>query len=255
MATSDETLNWRVEETCLNAFPSLRQILYRDWLLRFSDGFTRRANSINPRAVRIKDLEAGIEACAAMFHAGGQQPIFRVPDIAEQRLDPVLETRGYTIEGRTVTLYADLSAADAKVDPAAELLARPSAEWHEAMGILQNRTARQNAAFAGIMAGMAVPAAFAALREEGELTALTVGAVHDGLLCFESVVTAERYRGRGHARRLLSSLNAWAIGLGASGVCLQVEATNAAGRALYSRLGLKTELYGYHYRRAPAGAD
>ena len=255
MAASDETLSWRVEETCLNAFPSLRQILYRDWLLRFSDGFTRRANSINPRAVRIEGLEAGIEACAAMFRAGGQQPVFRVPDITDSRLDALLGVRGYTAEGRTVTLYAALSDADAKADPAAELLAKPSAEWHEAMGVLQNRTAWQNAAFAGIMASLAVPAAFAALREDGELTALTVGAVHDGLLCFESVVTAERYRGRGHARRLLASLNAWAIGIGASGVCLQVEATNTAGRALYARLGLKTELYGYHYRRAPVGAD
>ncbi len=249
------SLAWRVEETCLNAFPSLRQIIYRDWLLRLSDGFTRRANSINPRAERIDSIDADIDACAAMFVAAGQQPVFRVPEICDPRLDRILEARGYTAEGRTVTLFAELSDADAVRDRNAEISPRPTPEWLAAMGALQNRTPQQNASFAGIMAALAVPAGFAALREDGELTALTVGSIHDGILCFESVVTAERHRGRGHARRLLASLNAWARAAGANGVCLQVEATNVAGRALYSRLGLRTELYHYHYRRAPRAAD
>ncbi|MBB1094187.1 hypothetical protein [Rhodopseudomonas pseudopalustris] len=32
--------------------------------------------------------------------------------------------------------------------------------------------------------------------------------------------------------------------------CLQVVSDNTAGRALYASLGLTTELYRYHYRRA-----
>lgn len=247
----DGALAWRVEETTLNAFPSLRQIIYRDWLLRFSDGFTRRANSINPRAARIDTLEADIETCAALFARSGQPAIFRVPEICDARLDQRLDRLGYSAEGRTLTLFGDLAEADTVSDTAAELLARPSHEWLQAMGVLQNRTPAQNAVFARIMDAIAVPAAFAALRQDGEITALTLGVVHDGLLCFESVVTGERHRGKGHARRLLASLNAWAVGLGARGVCLQVEASNAAGRALYDRLGLKTTLYTYHYRRHP----
>ena len=248
---SGRSLSWRVEETTLNAFPSLRQIIYRDWLLRFSDGFTRRANSINPRAERIETLEADIDVCAALFRRSGQPAIFRVPEICEARLDGLLEQRGYTAEGGTLTLFGAMSEVDSKQDTAAEILDRPSREWLDSMGVLQNRSPAQNAIFERVMNAIAVPAAFAGLREDGELTALTLGAVHDGLLCFESVVTGERHRGKGHARRLLAALNAWAIGLGAKGVCLQVEATNEAGRTLYDRLGLKTMLYRYHYRRAP----
>jgi ribosomal protein S18 acetylase RimI-like enzyme len=248
---SERSLSWRVEETTLNAFPSLRQIIYGDWLLRFSDGFTRRANSINPRAERIDTLEQDIDRSAALFRHNGQPPIFRVPEICDQRIDARLESLGYTAEGGTLTLFGDLAEADLKADPAAEILAQPSREWFDTMAVLQKRNASQNAAFERIATSIAIPAAFAGLREDGELTALTLGSVHDGLLCFESVVTSERHRGKGHARRLLASLNAWAVGLGAKGVCLQVEATNEAGRALYDRLGLKTMLYRYHYRRAP----
>jgi len=140
------TLAWRVEETTLNAFPSLRQIIYGDWLLRFSDGFTRRANSINPRAERIETLDADIDTCAALFRQGSQQPIFRVPEICDGRLDARLESLGYTDEGGTLTLFGDLADANAKSDPATEILSQPSREWFDAMAALQKRTATQNAA-------------------------------------------------------------------------------------------------------------
>jgi ribosomal protein S18 acetylase RimI-like enzyme len=51
---------------------------------------------------------------------------------------------------------------------------------------------------------------------------------------------------------LIAALAAWGRDEGAVGACLQVEAGNASALALYDGFGLKTELYRYHYRRAPA---
>jgi len=73
-------------------------------------------------------------------------------------------------------------------------------------------------------------------------------------LCYESVITDPRRRRQGLGRRTIGALAAWGRDGGATGVCLQVEATNAPGRALYDGFGLKTELYRYHYRRAPSPA-
>ncbi|HEX3029647.1 MAG TPA: hypothetical protein VHT34_10180 [Clostridia bacterium] len=36
------------EELQMNALPSLQTILFDGWILRFADGYTNRANSINP---------------------------------------------------------------------------------------------------------------------------------------------------------------------------------------------------------------
>jgi ribosomal protein S18 acetylase RimI-like enzyme len=47
------------------------------------------------------------------------------------------------------------------------------------------------------------------------------------------------------------SLAAWAKEQRAEGACLEVEAGNRPARALYDAIGLKTELYRYHYRREP----
>jgi len=38
----------RLEEIQMNALPSLQIILYDGWVIRFADGFTGRANSVNP---------------------------------------------------------------------------------------------------------------------------------------------------------------------------------------------------------------
>ena len=51
---------------------------------------------------------------------------------------------------------------------------------------------------------------------------------------------------------IVSALTAWGREQGAVGACLEVEADNAPARALYDAIGLKRELYRYHYRREPA---
>src|ERR1700688_1509985 len=72
---------WRIEEACWNAFPSLQQVLLGNWLLRFGEGLTRRANSINPLGNPLnpgcEDIAAAIAAGEALYHAQGLPVIFR----------------------------------------------------------------------------------------------------------------------------------------------------------------------------------
>jgi GNAT superfamily N-acetyltransferase len=244
-------LAWRVEETCLNAWPALRQVLLDGWVLRFSEGLTRRANSANPVRGSRETGDDLIAASEALYQRRGLPTIFRLPSIIGPDLDERLDAAGYGREGESCVRYGELTAVEMASDLNVQLLPRPTREWFAAMAALQNQNSEQRRTYRRIIRSLAIPAAFAALAIEGEFVALAYGAVHDRLLCYESVITDARRQRRGYARRVISTLAAWAKDQGAKGACLEVEAGNAPALALYDAIGLKTLLYRYHYRREP----
>jgi ribosomal protein S18 acetylase RimI-like enzyme len=245
------SLAWRVEETCLNAWPALRQVLLGGWVLRFSERLTRRANSANPLCADHCGGDALIRACETLYRRQSLPTIFRLPSIIEIGLDERLDELGYGSEGDSCVLYGDIEVVAAARDPEIRLSPYPSAEWFRAMAALQHHAIEQSAIYRRIVGAIVIPAAFAALAIDGEFVALAYGAIHNGLLCYESVITDARRQRRGYARRVISTLASWAKDQGAKGACLEVEAGNAPALALYDAIGLKTLLYRYHYRREP----
>ena len=241
-------LAWRVEETCLNAWPAPRQVLFAGWVLRFGGGLTRRANSANPLGERRIDADQLIAGCEALYRHHRQPTIFRLPSLIDHGLDVRLAALGYRLEGLSLVLYGEIGAVPAVRDPAVRLLSRPNSQWFAAMAALQRHTGKEAGLYRRIVGHLAVPAAFAALSDDRGIVALAYGAIHDGLICYQSVVTDPSRQRRGYGRRIIATLAAWAADQGAIGACLEVEAANAAARALYDALGF-TELYRYHYRR------
>jgi GNAT superfamily N-acetyltransferase len=246
---AEPALEWRVEETCLNAWPALREVLLDGWVLRFSAGLTRRANSANPiRPVSQVDLRV----CEALYRRSGLPTIVRVLSLIDPLVDERLAQAGYTGEGESCVLYAPIEDIAIGRDPDVKLLDQPTPEWFGSMAALQNHSSEQAAIYQRIVCQLGIPAAFAALSDEGGTAALAYGALHNGLLCYESVITDRRRRRHGCGRRIVCALAAWARGRGAVGACLEVEAHNVPARALYNAVGVKRELYRYHYRREPA---
>ena len=179
---AERTLEWRVEETCLNAWPALREVLLDGWVLRFSEGLTRRSNSANPlRPVSHTDLRT----CEVLYRRLGLPTIFRVLSLIDPRVDERLAEAGYTGEGESCVLYAAIDDIAAARDPDVKLLDQPTPEWFDAMAALQNHSSEQAATYRRIVGRLAVPAAFAALSDEGGTAALAYGALHNSCLCYE----------------------------------------------------------------------
>jgi len=241
---------WRVEATCHKAWPALREVRLGDWMLRTAPGISRRSNSLNPMHGRAADIDATLAAARPHFAAEGLPTLVRVLTLLDPSVDARLEERGFTAEGETTTLYGELDASAAPAGRDIVRLSRPDDAWFQGMHALQAHSDAQAAAYRRVVHAIAVPAAFLRLTVDGEDAALAFGAVHDRLLCCESVITDTPFRGRGYARRTMQTLIAWAAGEGAAGVCLQVVSDNHPAFALYRGLGLTTELYRYHYRRA-----
>lgn len=250
------TLAWRVEQACLDAWPSLRSAMRGDWLLRFGEGVSRRANSVNPLHDGATSIAAYLDDFTALYRHHGQPLIVRVPTLLAgiAQIERELDQHGFGHEGETCTLLRDFGgarlAADAPIaDPAIAITARADAEWLAAIARLQAQSPSHAAIYARVIDAIALPTGFAALRKDDRIVAAAYGVLHRDLLVVESVVVDAALRGQGLGRHLMTSLFAWATGLGAKAACLQVVADNIAGRALYARLGFDQELYRYHYRR------
>lgn len=246
-------LAWRAERACFHGWPALEEARIGDWIARFGAGHTRRINSANPVTPYPADPAARIAEIEAAYRGWGLKPYVRLPSFLDPVFDTALERAGYAPEGDTITLYGDMGEVATEADRDVEILPAPSEAWLDSKAALSGFSPDDAEVFARVIGRLSQPAAFAALKVDERIVAQAYGALHGGLLAVAAVVTDERERGRGFGRRMLKGLFDWAAREGASGVCLQVEADNEAGMALYRRLGLTTELYRYHYRTRQPG--
>src|SRR5439155_23712564 len=106
-------------------FPALKQVLLAGWILRFAEGLSRRANSVNPLGPACADSVAVIAAAESLYRGQGQPAIFRVPTIVDPALDQTLATQRYTAEGESCVLYGAPEGLAAQAGPAVRLLASP----------------------------------------------------------------------------------------------------------------------------------
>jgi GNAT superfamily N-acetyltransferase len=246
----DDDLAWTVEQACLNAWPCPRQAVIGQWLVRAAGGPSRRLNSVNPLRAPHYDPTTAIAAAAPLYAARGQPLVFRVPAIATG-LGAALAARGFEVGSETVTLFTPLDAR--APDPGVDLSGEPTPGWLALRAALNGGDAVAGRVVDAVIAGIALPKMFAAVRSPDGLAAIALGCVDRGMLVLEAVGTEPSMRGRGFGRRAVAALMGWAQARGAHGACLQVVADNTAGRALYDRLGFHTDLYHYLYWSAPAG--
>lgn len=253
MQTDD--LSASVEEACLNAWPALKEIFYDGWLIRLAEGETRRTNSVNVIGDGRYAAEDKIAYCKAIYRAHGLPTYFRVRSNADPALDALLAGRGFRAEDETLTLFMDFASTPPQAaDRDIEIIGRPpSLEWLAAHARFTGRAVAAIADGGDIRRRLldlvALPIGFAAARDDnGRITSVAYGAVHDGLVSLQWVATDPARRREGLSRAVLSALMNWAQGKDARGACLQVVSTNAPAVALYSQLGFDRELYRYHYR-------
>lgn len=244
----------RAEEAGLNGWPALRQLLYDGWLVRLSEGHTRRTNSVTPLAPGNRDLREKIAGCEALYKQAGLPTIFRIPAIAQTGLDDALDALGYgPVEDQSCVLHLDFARHAPPRSDALLVEGAPGEEWLAAHARATGNDAAAQSAQRKILQALALPAVFAAARAaDGRLGSLAFGAVHDRLVCVNLVVTEPALRRQGLSRRTVAAVLAWARDRGADGACLAVVAANAPAIALYRGLGFDTELYRYHYRRRVA---
>ena len=68
----------RIEEAGLNSWPALQQLLFDGWLVRFAQGYTKRANSVTPLYPSLQPYEEKIAWCEHIYKEKQLPPVFRL---------------------------------------------------------------------------------------------------------------------------------------------------------------------------------
>jgi len=239
-----------LEELALNAWPALRTVCLDGWLLRFSSGYTRRSNSIQPlwEASLPLSVEQRIEHCERLYALQQLPARFKIcPASRPEKLDAVLESRGYRAEAESIVQTAAIHGLEPHEEEGMTGLSRPSDGWLQARARLNGIAESDQAAVQKMFEQIVPEARFMELRQDGEPAALGLGVVERGHLGLFDIVTATHFRNRGLGRRLVRALLAWGASRGAERAYLQVLADNAPALNLYRTLGF-SDVYRYHYR-------
>lgn len=234
-----------LEEITLTAWPALQAVYDDGWVLRFAEGYTRRANSVNPLYDSLGDLDAKIARCEALYTARGLPTVFKLTP-ASQWLDDVLAARGYRAEAQTMVLQTlDLTAptfvGDAALDD------HLTDRWLAAFCRLNNVNPRFVPVMQKMLPSIVPATAFASITVNDAIVAVGLGVADRGHIGFFDIVTDAAYRQQGFARRIMSSLLNWGTTNGAHRAYLQVVANNEPALRLYGSLGFRP-VYPYWYR-------
>lgn len=236
----------RLEEAGLNAWPALRVALVDGWVVRFADGFTKRANSANPLYGGEDDLPARVDRVEALYAAARQRSIFRLSPLAPPGLEPLLEGRFYRRIDETVVETAELAGMRDERDPDFRILPT-AADWVEPASILQQEPAETRSTLRAMLERMVPRACFGLLLRQGLPVACGLAVAEGDLVgLFEIAVDPARRR-EGLGLAVTRSLLAWGQEQGAARAYLQVVAGNAPARTLYAGLGFR-ESHRYWYR-------
>ena len=117
------------EELPINAWPSLQTLLYDGWALRFANGYTKRANSVNPLYHSGTDVTEKIETCERLYRGKGLKVVFKMtPASQPEDLDSILAAQGYQVDSPTSVQLLDLTAWSQPAATADTILYETAAE-------------------------------------------------------------------------------------------------------------------------------
>jgi GNAT superfamily N-acetyltransferase len=253
MSNRLQPAEWRrIEEATFNAWPASRTLLLDGWVLRFANGYTKRANSVNPLHNATLPADQKLALCEQLYASDGQPCRFRLADLGpDTALDGMLETCGYYVLDRSLVLLCDLERPGPWHTTRYGASAR-QAEWMDSYGRLSNVAPSTREPHSAILSNIAAPAFLAQRCDHDRVVACGLAVCEGALVGLFDIVVDPAERRRGHGRRLLEELLAWAYARGARRAYLQVVEQNQAARALYASLGFKPA-YRYWYRvQAPA---
>lgn len=234
-----------IEKISFDAWPSLEERELYGWRIRFSNGYTKRANSANCVSDFAELTDKQVEHVEHLYQERNLQPIFRLTSFTSpDKLDCTLALRGYRYIEPSLVMTAALTAKNLTSN---FLLMSGPNEWlHACEQISANENAYKSTHL-NMLQLIKNPCAFAISGSITQPVCCGLGVLSEQHFGIFDIATTLNSRGKGLASEFCSNLMSWGYESGAKFAYLQVVASNAAAVRLYENLGFR-RAYNYWYR-------
>ena len=236
-----------LEEISFNAHPSLQTQYYDGWILRFANGYSSRANSVNVIYPSTIDIKEKIEECEKRYFKCGLPCIFKVTDENADMLEGLLKDRGYEILTPTDVMILDMND---KQFPLGDCIVSENVtdEWLDTYFTLEKYTNQGTRDTVTQIRNMIQnDTLYCIIKEDGKNIACASAVIENGYVYIANVIVDEMHRGKGYGRMLCETLLEKAKNKGGHTAYLQVIQSNQIAMNMYKKLGFE-KVYSYWYR-------
>jgi ribosomal protein S18 acetylase RimI-like enzyme len=242
-------MDFTIEELSMNAWPSIQTMLYDGWVIRMANGYTKRANSINPIYNSKNELDEKIEYCKELYTKYNLPTIYKIIDCEDYKLiDKKLETLNYELVDITsVQISNEISILknnftgiiidtefDTKWINGFIECGNIKKEYIETIKImLKNITGNKIVIYK---------------ESGGKIAGCGYGVIENNFVGIFDIIVKENERGKGYGKEIVKTILSEAGKHGIKKSYLQVVENNIIAKNLYEKLGYKEE-YKYWYRK------
>ena len=240
----------KYEEMCLNGHVALNTLFYDGWVLKFSEGYTGRANSISVLYPSYKPITEKVEFCEKMYKKQGLSCQFKLTEL-DTELNEFLAKRGYEVATPTDLMVCN-SGCPVKPDNDSKnefIFSTTPDDWLPVFfKVHEIDDAHDQDVYKRMISKVLVDTIYSTLMYEGKPAACASAAIENGYMLLQNVVVSSELRGKGLGKKVCAALLAKACEAGAHHSFLQVVQTNTVAINLYKKLGFE-KLYSYWYMK------
>lgn len=239
-----------IEELSMSAWPSLQTHLYDGWVLRVSNGYTKRANSVNLRYQSQIDINKKIDYCKTFYQNLGLPVIFKVTsDSSLSFIDDKLKDLEYAKIDETSVRILNLASFSCNRNLTSEVSFKLTQEWiDEYIGSCKMEDYIERETLKSMLKNILGKTVFVTHKEGKKAVGFGYGVIDNGYVGIFDIYVEESFRGKGYGKYVINTILNESKQLGAESAYLQVVVGNSVAENLYNRFGFE-ESYRYWYRK------
>jgi ribosomal protein S18 acetylase RimI-like enzyme len=248
---NNEKLIRKLEEISMNSWPSLKNEVYDGWVLRYSNGYTKRANSVIPLYKSSLPIIEKIEMCREKYYSMNLPFIFKITELNKD-IEDVLDNYKFETIDISIVKTININNIQNKIDKNIFMSNKLNDEWTNAYFQFSNLQEKEKQ-LTSIEMLHRIPGSLitSLMKMNQKVLGVGLGIINSNYLGLFDIIVDEKYRRNGYGKDIVLSLLAEAKCRKINTAYLQVIENNVIANSLYEKIGFK-DVYRYWYRKEEA---